>query len=116
MTRARASCHEVLQTYNQAFFRADAADAQKYARHVGGAVPAVVADGERLAQRPEHDLLASHVAHRAHGMHRDAVHEPSAPGISVSRPDASLARWPRASAMIWAVRTAVPEGASSLRA
>ena len=39
---------------------------------------------------------------------------PSAPAISVSRPGASLTRGARAFAMISAVRTAVPEGASFL--
>ena len=43
-----------------------------------------------------------------------APRAPSAPSISVSRPGASLARPPRASEMISAVRTAVPEGASFL--
>ena len=43
-----------------------------------------------------------------------APRAPSAPGSSVSAPGASLARPPRASEMICAVRMAVPEGASFL--
>ena len=95
-----------------------AAGAEQDARHEAAVVQGVVTDGQGLALAAEQDLLVGQQAAQAYGVHRDAVDVRAARAVQGGGGGVGLRRASRprarAAAMSWAVRVAVPEGASTL--
>ena len=95
-----------------------AADAEQDARHEAAVVQRVVADGEGLALAAEQDLLVGEQAAQPYRVDRDAVDVRAARSVQGGGRGVGLRRRSRpsrrAAAMSWAVRVAVPDGASAL--
>ncbi|GAA3295215.1 hypothetical protein GCM10020295_21790 [Streptomyces cinereospinus] len=80
-------------------------------------VQRVVPDGESLALAAEQDLLVREQPAQAHGVHRHAVDAGAARpsrAVTVASGAGAEPALARAAAMSWAVRVAVPLGASTL--
>lgn len=94
-----------------------AAHAQQDAGHEAAVVQRVMADGERLALAAEQYLLVGEEPAQPHGVDGDTVDVGAAGTLQRGDRGVRLGALPasaRAAAISWAVRVAVPLGASAL--